>query len=168
MAITWAQSRLNTGTDATTQNGRVNHSLNLAGVTADHFDAVYYERIHLTLAIPTRTIDLRSLPNLVCGTDVLDHVIGIYLEDKRGLGVGDNMVEYRPGDTNPYNDIPDHWLVEGRSFAQCDDIIGPWPAVSPTERNIKLTLLAGVEAYVDVVVMGSTIVSPDTGTGGTE
>lgn len=168
--LSWQQSRENTGTNGTVQQGSVAHDL--AGISVTEWDELYHEQITLSVSNPTEVIDLFSVLNYVdCAAFAFGRIITLYIKNLGNAdGAGDGVVRLTSGSTNPAilffsaaGDGVD--LPPGRVMVVSDDVTLSAAVVCDDMRiysnasNLKLTHLGGDDAIIEVAIIGSTTVT---------
>lgn len=161
--LQWQQSRANTGSGDTQQEGSVD--TDLAGIDVAEWDELYHEVHTLEASNSEVVIDLTVMDNYV---DVplfaFARVLVLYVKNLGDeAGAGDAVVVVSPGDTDPilwlHGDAADYGtpLPVGTFVALGGAPTGTGEPVGSTNRNLKITLVSGAEAFVEVAVLGSTL-----------
>lgn len=168
--LAWQQSRANTGTNGTVQQGSVSHDL--AGISVTEWDELYHEQITLSVSNPTEVIDLTNILNYVdCAAFAFSRVLTIYIKNLGdATGAGDGVVRFGPDSTAPailfFSSADDGIdLPPGRTLVLSDDvtlsaaIVCDDMQVTELASDLKLTHLGGDDAIIEIVIIGSTAVT---------
>ncbi len=170
--LSWVQSRVNPGTNDTTQSGT--DSFSLTGIDVSRWNELYREVIALSSTNPSYTIDLTDLPNYVDPDNFsFAKILAIGVKNLGNVDsdlvpvdgdYGDGVVAFSPGDTNAslvfFGGATDYVpLTPGRTRLMWDD-----PSISDASDtyvdsstcNLKLELLGGSDCRVLVIIYGGT------------
>ncbi len=164
LLLTWQQQRENPGSNATSQEGQVDHDL--AGLDVTSWNEVYHELITLTPTANSVEIDLEALLNYVsCDEFAFTKVLVLWVKNLGDeSGEGDGIVALSPGTFDYFflSGSDGIKLPPGRVFVIADDVASPAAGAESaySDRDVtgglSLELLSGSDTTVEIAIIGST------------